>query len=195
MTVRKTATENGIIIFKDQLNLFKLMPDEVLGQGIKLLLENFEDLPEIDNIAYEVIASNVRRYREQAVVSSKMASRRWNTDNEPTTDPLGRDKLPNATIQYKNIKESIKKKGRKKILLPTLKDIQDYSRAKGREDIAQKFYDYYAPYFEDKDGKPIKNWKNKFNVWCMHEPKVEEESGSGLFDDIVKKQNERFGVS
>ena len=67
MTIRKSATDNGFIIFKDQLSLLKLIPDEQLGKSIKLLLENFDELPEKDDLAYEMIATNVRRYREQSI--------------------------------------------------------------------------------------------------------------------------------
>ena len=69
MTIRKSATENGFIIFKDQISLLKLIPDEQLGKSIKMLLENFDELPEKNDLVYEMFATNVRRYREQAIKS------------------------------------------------------------------------------------------------------------------------------
>ena len=107
MTIRKTATDNGFIVFKDQLSLLKLIPDEQLGQAIKLLLEHFDDLPEMNNIAYEMIATNVRRYREQSLKAKENGLKGGN----PTLKGVdkGADnptlKLQDKTRQEKNIKE------------------------------------------------------------------------------------------
>ena len=61
----------------------------------------------------------------------------------------------------------------KKFTPPTLKEVIEYSRLKGREDLAESFYQYYTPEWLDRDNKPIKNWKNKFNTWIMHTPRPE----------------------
>ena len=71
MTTRKSITNNGIVIFKDQLSTISLLPNEIIGAGLKLLLSNFDAMEHQENIFYELIASNVRRYREQADISSK----------------------------------------------------------------------------------------------------------------------------
>lgn len=87
MTVRKSATDNGFIIFKDQLSLLKLIPDEQLGKSIKLLLENFDELPEMNDMAYEMIAANVRRYREQVIKSRECGLRGGNPTLKGTDNP------------------------------------------------------------------------------------------------------------
>ncbi|MBO7736062.1 MAG: hypothetical protein J6S67_26060, partial [Methanobrevibacter sp.] len=97
MTVRKSATDSGFIIFKDQLSLLKLIPNAQLGKSIKLLLENFDDLPEKDDIVYEMIATNIRRYREQSKVSAEMGKKRW----LPKGNPEGSLTVPCATKQNK----------------------------------------------------------------------------------------------
>ncbi len=70
MTTRKSATDNGFIIFKDQLSILETISNEKLGEAVKLLLANFDELPVLENTAYEIIASNIRRYRKQSRISS-----------------------------------------------------------------------------------------------------------------------------
>lgn len=70
MTTRKSATDNGFIIFKDQLSILETIPNEKLGEAVKLLLINFDKLPVLENTAYEIIATNIRRYRNQSIISS-----------------------------------------------------------------------------------------------------------------------------
>jgi hypothetical protein len=37
---------------------------------------------------------------------------------------------------------------------------------------AKRFFDYYSPEWKDRDGKPVKNWKQKMvGVW---EPKADK---------------------
>lgn len=95
MTTRKSATDSGFIIFKDQLSILKTIPNEQLGEAIKLLLENFDDMPVLDNTAYELMAINIRRYREQSKVSSDFGKKggsptlkgRYNGRDKGTDNP------------------------------------------------------------------------------------------------------------
>ena len=113
MTVRKSATDNGFIIFKDQLSLLKLIPDEQLGKSIKLLLENFDDLPELDDISYEMFATNVRRYREQAVKSRENGLRGGNPTLKGTDNPtLKLQEKKRKENKKQDIKENLRKEKR-----------------------------------------------------------------------------------
>ena len=80
MSTRKSATNNGFLIFTDQLTLFKNIPAENIGEAIILLLENFETMEPIQaepftNMAYELIATNVRRYREESEQASEFGKK------------------------------------------------------------------------------------------------------------------------
>ena len=44
MSTRKTATNNGFLLFKDQLPILENKPDEKFGEAIKLLLKKFDSL-------------------------------------------------------------------------------------------------------------------------------------------------------
>ena len=49
---------------------------------------------------------------------------------------------------------------------PTFEEVEAYSKERGREDLAKKFFDYYtAGDWKDKDGKQVKSWKQRFITW------------------------------
>lgn len=176
MTTRKTATDNGFIIFKDQLSLLDLIPNEQLGEAIKLLLNNFDDLPPKENIAYELIASNIRRYREQAIKSSTCGKLGGNPNLKHTHKgqdkgwDKGTDKQQYKTKQDNNINNNIINNK----IPPTLDEINSYIREKNLNVDGKRFFDYYSEGgWKDRDGKPIKNWKQKMlAVW--DKPKNDE---------------------
>lgn len=89
MATRKSATKNGFLIFTDQLTLFENIPDESIGKAIKLLLKNFDHMQPIQeepftNMAYELIATNIRRYREEQELASMFGKRGGNPNLNPT---------------------------------------------------------------------------------------------------------------
>ena len=107
MTIRKSATNNGFIIFKDQLSILKTIPNEQLGQAIKLLLDNFDELPVLENTAYELIATNIRRYREQSEVSRDFGMKGGNPTLKGMDNPTHNTthKLQEKKIQENNIRK------------------------------------------------------------------------------------------
>lgn len=89
MSTRKAATSNGFLIFTDQLALFKNIPDEAVGAAIKLLLENFGTMETINaepftNMAYEIIATTIRRYRKEQEIATKNGKKGGNPTLNPT---------------------------------------------------------------------------------------------------------------
>lgn len=159
MTIRKSATDNGFIIFKDQLSLLKLIPDEQLGKSIKLLLENFDELPEKEDIVYEMIASNIRRYREQSKISSEMGKKRW----EPRGNPKGSLMVPNATIQEKT--KQNKTKQEKNNIIPSLQEVIDYCNERNNGIDANAWYDFYSSKGWVIGKSPMKDWKAAVRTW------------------------------
>lgn len=62
-----------------------------------------------------------------------------------------------------------KRNNNKEFVIPSLEEVQAYAKEKGREDLVDKFYEYYTlSNWVDKNNQPIKNWKNKFNTWIMN---------------------------
>ena len=59
----------------------------------------------------------------------------------------------------------------RKFVAPTLSEIKSYARERGREDIAEMFFDFFkAGDWHDSNGAPVKNWKQKFITWEQHNP-------------------------
>lgn len=82
-----------------------------------------------------------------------------------------RDKILDNRDIKEIISKDITKKG-KQIKVPTYDEVLDYAKERGREDLAQKFYDYYsAMEWTDKDGKKVLRWKGKFITWENNNPK------------------------
>ena len=52
-----------------------------------------------------------------------------------------------------------------------IEDVKAYAKSRGREDLAQKFYDYYTVNdWKDSNGKVVGNWKQKFILWQSQDP-------------------------
>ena len=156
MTIRKSATDNGFIIFKDQLSLLKLIPDEQLGKSIKLLLENFDELPEKDDLAYEMIATNVRRYREQSIKARQSGLKGGN----PTLK--GGD---NGTVKLQDKKRQDKNKQEKNNIIPSLQEVIDYCNERNNGVDANTWYDFYSSKGWVIGKSPMKDWKAAVRTW------------------------------
>jgi hypothetical protein len=50
---------------------------------------------------------------------------------------------------------------------PTYEEVLSYAKEKGREDIAEEFFDYFSTGdWIDSKGNKVRNWKQKFITWC-----------------------------
>lgn len=58
----------------------------------------------------------------------------------------------------------------KKFIPPTLEEVEEYAKSKGRGDLGRRFYEYYTADKEhawiDSKGQPVRSWKQKFLTWC-----------------------------
>lgn len=69
------------------------------------------------------------------------------------------------TEKETEIKKETKKKP-KGFIPPSLQDIQNYCKERNNSVSASKFFDYYTvSEWKDKDGKAVKNWKQKLLSW------------------------------
>lgn len=102
-------------------------------------------------------------------------------------DIMDADELQNRESQIvepiPNDKHKINKNNNKiKSLIPTLEEVQAYAKEKGRQDLVDKFYEYYTlSNWVDKNNQPIKNWKNKFNAWIMNNKPQPKQSTNSRF--------------
>lgn len=57
-------------------------------------------------------------------------------------------------------------KNKKKFNSPTIEEVEEYAKSRNSNVDVQKFFDYYSvAKWHDRDGKPIKNWKQKLITW------------------------------
>lgn len=68
-----------------------------------------------------------------------------------------------------------KETGRKRQFIPpSFDEVKAYATSRGRTDLAKSFFDYYNEGdWRDKEGKAIRNWKQKFVIWENRTPKAE----------------------
>ena len=161
MTIRKSATDNGFIIFKDQLTLLKLVPDKDLGRAVKLVLENFEELPEMNDIAYEMFASNVRRYREQAEKARESGLRGGNPTLKGTVKGTYN---PTLKLQEKKRKENTIKDSRNNTI-PSLQEVIDYCKERNNFVDPNKWFDFYSANGWKVGKNPMKDWRACVRNW------------------------------
>lgn len=178
MSTRKAATKNGFLIFTDQLALFKNIPDESVGAAIKLLLENFEKMQTINvepftNMAYEMIATNVRRYREEQEIATKNGKRGGNPTLNPTLNPppnpthkqQDKTRQDNTRKDINKISNNIVNIIETKFKKPTLKEIEDYCSERKNNLDAQYFFDYYESCNWMRGKSRMKDWKATIRTW------------------------------
>lgn len=78
--------------------------------------------------------------------------------------------LKNLKSEFKNFKDiniiNNKDNNNNKYKAPTLEEIKQYCEERNNNVDYQKFYDYYSiSKWKDKDGKQVKNWKQKIITW------------------------------
>lgn len=95
---------------------------------------------------------------------------------DSTTDGQQTDTNNKNNKNNKNIEgvPSSPSKAKKRFTPPSLDEVKAYATTRGRTDLTKSFFDYYdAGDWKDKDGKPVKNWKQKFISWENRSPKAE----------------------
>ena len=85
-------------------------------------------------------------------------------------------------VQHKN--NIITKTSRakvKKFKPPTLEEVEEYAKERGRLDLVKPFYDFFtAGDWIDSNGKAVRVWKQKFVSWERNPPN-ESKSSIGAF--------------
>ena len=86
----------------------------------------------------------------------------------------------------------------KRFIPPTLEQVKDYAKEKGREDLAEQFFNYFTAdddpkkHWIDSKGNKVKNWKGKFLTWISYgNDKGKEEQVSQKKEEISHYWNEK----
>lgn len=97
-------------------------------------------------------------------------------------------RLDKDSIVEDSIGKDMKGKKHKVFVPPTYEEVLEYSKEKGREDLAKGFFDYFTVgEWVDSKGNSVKNWKQKFITWCSRNdvktiPTKPEKPRYGNFD-------------
>ena len=101
--------------------------------------------------------------------------------------------FPSNSISNSNSLSITNKKEPKKFIPPTYEEVVEYACERGSFDQARVFFDYYSTGdWKDREGKQVRNWKQKFISWCSRNqtPKkkdnrqsLHEMIESGVFDE------------
>lgn len=111
--------------------------------------------------------------------------------------------LPQNSIDKGSIVEDSKEenkgvKKRKVFVPPSIEEVFAYAKEKGREDIAQEFFDYFTVgNWVDSKGNKVLNWKQKFLTWCSKNAKrqttsTEADTDKGMYE-YYKSQGLNLG--
>lgn len=93
------------------------------------------------------------------------------TTDGQQTDTNNKNKKNNKNIEGVPPPSPARKK--KMFTPPSFEEVKEYATTRGRTDLAKRFFDYYhAGDWKDRNGKPVKNWKQKFITW-ENSPKAE----------------------
>ena len=83
--------------------------------------------------------------------------------NVPHNNTIINNTLNNNSYIYSS---NSRVKNKKKFIPPTIEEVREYAKSRNSNVDIQKFYDYYSvAKWHDKDGKPVKNWKQRLITW------------------------------
>ena len=125
------------------------------------------------------IGGLARVAKAQAIAQETLKRPSSNTEKETETE-----------IEIE-IKKETKKKP-KGFISPSLQDVQNYCKERNNSVSASKFFDYYsAGEWKDKDGKAVKNWKQKLLSWEGRDTTTG--SSATLKDSFAESINQQIG--
>lgn len=207
------ANKKGVIMYYDLIEQLSDFNDKDFREIITAMMEYDQTgkEPQFDGmkkVAFKFIKTTIDKnndeYAKKCESLKQNAIKRWNTNNANGCNCIQLD--ANATDIDKdidiNIKEkNIVKKEKKQFEPPTLEQVTEYAKSKGRGDLASKFLEYYTvANWVDSKGNKVKNWKQKFLTWIgrespnvvvvaddktvLHDRKYTKEDIEGLACDI-----------
>lgn len=182
-----TITNTNIDVVRSALKLLQEL------NMIEILDDHTIYMNEVDKLIGSAVdndnANRQRRFRERQ--KENLLAERYESvtkDNESKSiDIENREK--DKDIDIENVNSG---KKRKVFVPPTYKEVLEYAKEKGREDLAKEFFEYFTVGdWVDSKGNKVKNWKQKFITWCSR-----NEKKKGATNEVNNGDNwkiERYG--
>ena len=139
------------------LKVVKLLPNETETGRIEYIYDIYENPQKQDPEILGVEIQGVEKLGLEILGLENQGQ--LNTNNKITKDKILNNKITNN-----------------KFIPPTLEEVQEYCKQRNNSVDPKKFYDYYSTgKWKDKEGKPVKNWKQKVITWEGRNTKKQEE--------------------
>ena len=168
-----TITNHNVDVVNQALKIFQSMGlIEVLDNGAIYML-NMQQM--IGSITSEGIRK--AEYRERIRLEKENGTKLGQCPNIISMSNSNYNSTSNSLLEHKEKvvkkeKEKERERNLEKEKHPTYEDVVEYAKSRGREDLAQKFYDYYTETgWRKGDGTKVKSWKGQFITWEMKTPK------------------------
>lgn len=212
----------SFVLYTTSKEIINMLNDEQSGILFKGILEYVTDgnVPEMDGMT-KIVFTTIRNYLDKDFENyeAKCEANRLNghkggrpkknrtvIEENPTKPngfcetekPIEGD--PDSVPEEKKEKANVKKRSSHRFERPTVEEIRQYAKSKGYQVDVQRFFDYYeANEWHDKDGKPVKSWKQKLITWSgRNNQGTPTKKGTGVtMNDEQRKDyadfNEFFG--
>lgn len=183
--------KEGFVLYKGFWAPIEALDNDALGRLFRALYEyqlhgKTETDPDI-KMAFLFFLNQFKvdekKYAAIAMKNSENAKKRWSKQRGATASDrirLQPADAKHADKEKDKDKDKEKEKGNKstgrkrQFTPPSLDEVKTYATTRGRTDLVKSFFDYYdAGDWKDKDGKAVKNWKQKFISWENRSPKAE----------------------
>ena len=185
--------ENGCSASNEYLANFCQCSEAKVSKTIKKLID-------LNYIYQQSFNGRIRILRSGLQNFTRQSSKIYEADKEI----LQANNIYNNKV---NKEKNVLKKESPKFVAPTLEEVTEYAKSRGREDLAKKFLEYYtAGNWVDGKGNKVRNWKQKFLTWCgrdnmglkleqsfggkdesiLHDRKYSKEEMDSLIADIDK---------
>jgi len=135
-------------------------------------------LAELFGIPEQSVSRKLKKLKDKGYIEiqytkkgCEVISREIRLTNLLTDDYQNRQSTINKNVKENNtsIKNTRKRNIKEKATPPTLEEVQNYIQEKQLSVDADFFYNYFeAGAWTDRDGKEVKNWKQKLQVWNRH---------------------------
>jgi phage host-nuclease inhibitor protein Gam len=183
-----TNKRPSFILYKSFYEPIKFLKNDELGLLFRAIFDyqegiNVENLPPQVGMAFAFFKNQFdldeQKYQVVLERNKSNGSKGGRPKKEETQDnpnnPVGflepkkgekENEKENETVKDKEIEKKKVAKNLKDFIAPTLKEVEEYCKARNNSVSPQKFFDYYsAGNWKDAKGNQVRNWKQKLLTW------------------------------
>lgn len=141
-------------------------------------------------------AQRVREFRERQSLQGNAPLLQSNTDETHVKQICNGEKEIEKEIEIETEIETEKENKRKKSFTPpTREEVREYAAQRASGVDPDRFYDYFsAGDWKDSEGKPVRNWKQKFITWeSKGKDRKEPKKTNNIFlEMLMEEKNEQL---